>query len=158
MRANYDRKYQIEAGVTIQESKYDSDIEWSAEIPGSRDFLRTPSVYGFYTLSIMPNDAFNATISGIYTGSMKVPHYAGAPGVENDELIDSDPFNEVNLKIGYAFKIPNSDQKIQLFAGMQNIFNQYQNNFDTGKNRDSGFIYGPAKPRTYFLGIKIGSF
>ena len=67
-------------------------------------------------------------------------------------------FNEINVKLGYTFKIPNSDQKIQLFGGIQNILNQYQNDFDTGKYRDSGYIYGPAKPRTFFLGIKLGAF
>ena len=26
-----------------------------------------------------------------------------------------------------------------------------------GKNRDSNYIYGPAAPRTFFIGLKINS-
>ncbi len=29
--------------------------------------------------------------------------------------------------------------------------------FDSGKNRDSNFVYGPAMPRTVFVGLKIMS-
>jgi outer membrane receptor for ferrienterochelin and colicins len=38
---------------------------------------------------------------------------------------------------------------------VQNIFNAYQADFDIGKNRDSNYIYGPARPRGVFVGVKI---
>ena len=31
----------------------------------------------------------------------------------------------------------------------------YQDDFDKGWNRDSGYIYGPSLPRSYFVGAKI---
>jgi aspartyl aminopeptidase len=40
-------------------------------------------------------------------------------------------------------------------AGIQNIFNAYQKDFDRGANRDSGYIYGPSLPRSWFVGAKI---
>ena len=39
---------------------------------------------------------------------------------------------------------------LQLSAGVQNVFNAYQNDFDQGVERDSGYIYGPAAPRKLF--------
>jgi outer membrane receptor for ferrienterochelin and colicins len=39
--------------------------------------------------------------------------------------------------------------------GCKNVFNAYQHDFDIGKNRDSNFMYGPAMPRTYFVGIRL---
>ena len=32
---------------------------------------------------------------------------------------------------------------------------QYQNDFDKGADRDSGYIYGPSLPRSFFAGVKI---
>ena len=47
------------------------------------------------------------------------------------------------------------DTTLELFGGATNIFNSYQEDFDSGKYRDSGYVYGPAKPRSIFMGIKI---
>ena len=44
---------------------------------------------------------------------------------------------------------------LQVNAGIQNIFNAYQNDFDKGADRDSGYIYGPSLPRSFFAGVKI---
>lgn len=40
-------------------------------------------------------------------------------------------------------------------AGIQNIFNAYQKDFDKGPDRDASYIYGTSTPRSYFAGIKI---
>ena len=44
---------------------------------------------------------------------------------------------------------------LQLNGGVQNIFESYQKDFDRGANRDSGYIYGPSLPRSFFAGVKI---
>ena len=36
---------------------------------------------------------------------------------------------------------------MQLYGGVQNLFNAYQKDFDKGVDRDSGYIYGPSLPR-----------
>jgi outer membrane receptor for ferrienterochelin and colicins len=38
---------------------------------------------------------------------------------------------------------------------VSNIFNQYQDDFDKGKYRDSNYVYGPSKPRTIYFGLKL---
>lgn len=43
----------------------------------------------------------------------------------------------------------------EINAGVQNIFNAYQNDFDKGSDRDANYIYGPGNPRMFFAGIKI---
>ena len=157
-RANFDRKLQIEGGLTLQKSEYDEAVVWSEELPGEKDYLRTPEAYGYYTLSWTPNQRFSAALSGIYTGSMMVPHYglvgdSGTP--EQDVLYTSSAFMETNLKIGYTVPLKRLDSSIEFFGGISNLFEDYQDDFDNGKNRDSGYIYGPSKPRTIFFGIKI---
>ncbi|WP_372947169.1 TonB-dependent receptor [Mariniphaga sp.] len=157
-RANYNRMFQLESGITLQKSLYEEPVAWSEQLPGTAKYLRTPEAYGYYTLTLTPGNRFSTSLSGIYTGSMLVPHYglagdAGTP--EQDVLIDTPNFMEMNLKLGYIFNMRRMDSSIELFGGISNILNHFQNDFDTGKNRDSGYIYGPAKPRTFFLGLRI---
>lgn len=41
------------------------------------------------------------------------------------------------------------------YGGVKNIFDAYQSDFDKGEARDSGYVYGPLMPRSWFLGVKI---
>ncbi len=158
LRANFNRILQAETGVTLQKSLYDEPVKWSEELPGSKDYLRTPNSYGYYTLTWSPTEKFKTVLSGIYTGSMLIPHY-GVPGnqgtVQNDILAESPSFFETNIKISYTLNAPRLDSSVEFFGGIGNIFNQYQNDFDSGKYRDSGYIYGPAEPRNIYFGIRI---
>lgn len=45
--------------------------------------------------------------------------------------------------------------RIQLHAGVRNLFDAYQRDFDRGADRDSGYIYGPSIPRSWVAGIKV---
>ena len=158
LRANYNRKLQLETGITIQSSRYDQPVENAVNLEPKSNFLRTPNVYGYGTLSITPNKKFNTTISLVYTGSMELVHFAGAPEISEDTYFDSPSFTEVGFKSGYTFNLKNMDTGLEVFGGIKNIFNAYQNDFDTGKNRDSNFIYGPGMPRTFFMGVRLKSF
>jgi outer membrane receptor for ferrienterochelin and colicins len=157
-RANFNRKLQIEGGLTLQKSQYNDVVAWSADIPGTKDYLRSPDSYGYYTISFTPEKPFVASLSGIYTGKMLIPHYglpddAGTP--EQDILFESGSFWEMNAKLSYDFALPHLDSKLQVFGGVSNLFDQYQDDFDKGKYRDSNYVYGPSKPRTIYFGIKI---
>ncbi|MBT0710832.1 hypothetical protein INE91_04716 [Phocaeicola vulgatus] len=55
-------------------------------------------------------------------------------------------FFELNLKAGYDFNLYKGIT-MQVNAGVHNIFNAYQSDFDRGAKRDSGYIYGPGMPR-----------
>ena len=63
-------------------------------------------------------------------------------------------FFDLNLKLSYDFPIFKS-ATLQVNAGIQNIFDSYQDDFDKGAHRDAGYIYGPGIPRSYFVGCKI---
>lgn len=157
-RWNYNQRLQFESGITLQKSLYSEPVQWSSKLPGVREYLRTPDSYGYFTMRFMPRGPFEASISGIYTGNMKIPHYGvpGDPGTpETDELFNSPSTWDINSKLSYRFNFPRIDSSIELFGGVSNMLNDYQNNFDKGKNRDSGFVYGPAKPRTIFFGIRL---
>jgi outer membrane receptor for ferrienterochelin and colicins len=158
IRGNYNRIFQLEGGLTIQKSSHDKPVFWSEQLPGTKQFLRTPETYGYYTFTWTPGTRFTSVLSCIYTGSMLVPHYglAGDPDTpEKDLLFESPDFFELNLKFSYSFELNRLDSSLELFGGINNMLNHYQDDFDSGKNRDSGYIYGPAKPRHFFIGLKI---
>jgi outer membrane receptor for ferrienterochelin and colicins len=84
---------------------------------------------------------------------MVVPHVID-PESEYTVLVTTPDFFELNVRIGYIISL--SDRfDLHLFAGVQNIFNSFQDDFDTGAERDAGYVYGPARPRTYFGGLKL---
>lgn len=157
LRANFNQKLQLESGFTLQSARFDNPVQYIDGLEGIREFVRTPNDYGYSILTYTPNNNWRASLNYIYTGRMKVPHFAGAPNQTIDEIITSDAFSELGVKLGYTIPIDNRSNGIEIYGGVRNIFNAYQNSFDIGKNRDSNFIYGPAQPRTFFIGIKLKS-
>ncbi len=157
LRGNYSGKLQLETGFTLQKSEYDDPIVNSDALEAEKKYLRTPDNYGYYTLTFSPNKKFNAALSGVYTGSMLLMHAGGAPENPADQYVNTQSFFDNTIKISYLFELEQLNTGLEIFGGVKNIFNSYQKDFDTGKNRDSNYIYGPAVPRTFFLGIRIRS-
>ncbi|NLL27234.1 MAG: TonB-dependent receptor [Bacteroidales bacterium] len=147
------KKMQFQFGMTLQKSEYKEIQLWSdnVNLVPHKKMFRSPDQYAYITANYQVFKPMTISLSGTYTGSMLVQHFAGY--VEEDTEKRTPDFYDVNLKLSYDFKLNNS-AKLQLNGGIQNIFNSYQNDFDKGEYRDSGYIYGPAYPRTFFLGIK----
>lgn len=149
------QKWQFQAGATIQKALYDEAVQWSENVTNTnRNFFRSPNVYGNLMATFSPKKAFQNNISLVYTGKMYAQHYAGF--IAEDRLEKTGDFYEVNLKSSYTFVVKEK-LHLQLSGGIQNVFNQYQKDFDLGVNRDATYIYGPSRPRTIFIGLKIGT-
>lgn len=155
LRANYDKRIQLESGLTAQTSMFDKRVQYIQNLEGIREFIRTPRNYGFATLSMFYDKKIRFNINYIYTGMMMIPHFSGAENQLIDEIFQSSPYSELSLRISYKIDLNKSKSAIKTYFGIKNIFNSYQNNFDIGKNRDSNFIFGPSQPRTFFAGIKL---
>ena len=151
-RANFNRVIQLEGGYTIQSSKYDNAVEYIEGVSPIREFIRTPNNYSYAILNYTKNN-ISSTLNYLYTGDMKIPHFAGSPNQSVNEIVNTDSFSELSVKLNYT--IPGEMISMDLYAGIKNIFNQYQSDFDIGKNRDSNYIYGPAQPRTTYFGVKL---
>ena len=158
LRGNYNRKVQLEAGITVQSSRFDEPVENIQGLEPMREFLRSPNEYGYLTLSFTPDKKFNVSLSSVYTGEMTLAHLAGAPEQPTDQYKISPSFTEFNAKLSYTFNLPSVDSGLELFGGVKNLTNAYQSDFDTGKNRDSNYVYGPGMPRSFYLGLKLKSF
>jgi outer membrane receptor for ferrienterochelin and colicins len=169
-------KLESQLGFTIQKSAYEAAQAWGEEESSvSKDFMRTPNHYGYATFNWKLSDHFNTNMSLNYTGPMWVPHF-GLSQEEYDEAIEigkikegdviigeklekSISFTTVDLQVSYDIDLTKNHQtKIQLYAGVKNIFNQFQDDFDSGIYRDAGYVYGPRQPRTINIGIKLNKF
>lgn len=142
--------FSLSSGFTIQSSKYDIEQEFS-----ERHFFRTPEEYGYFTVDWDLTESLCLSLNGNYTGSMLVPYFGPETDPVNGELRKSDDFLDLGLKLRGTININSS--AIQLYGGIKNIFNSYQNDFDLGPDRDPAYIYGPVSPRTLFFGLILGN-
>ena len=144
--------FQLQAGVTLQNSRYKEARSWSENVEATKRMFRTPDLHGYMTASYNPMKNLTLALTGTYTGSMLVEHHAGM--LESNVTVETRDFWDMGFKAAYDFKIYRSFS-LQLNAGVQNMFNSFQNDFDSGADRDSGYIYGPTLPRNFFFGIKL---
>ncbi|WP_418644157.1 TonB-dependent receptor [Tenacibaculum insulae] len=154
-RLNYDGIIQFDAGFTYQSSTYNTAVNNSDILTPKKEFLRTPTTYGYATATFTPNQKFKTALNLVYTGTMNVLHLASTNNLIEDEYFKSPSFFNLGINTSYKFKVEKLKTNIEVTAGIKNIFDHYQSKFDIGKERDSNFIYGPANPRTYSLGVKI---
>ncbi len=147
------------AGVTLQRSRYHKPEKWSDTAPAAKEMFRSPNVYGYFTLSTQPLRNFKIDLTGNYMGRMYMQHAAGGmlPDgsiLEDDRIEHTSAFFDLGAKLSYEFRIW-QNIGLQINAGIHNILNSYQKDFDRGASRDSGYIYGPSLPRSVYVGLKL---
>lgn len=154
-RCAFPWRMQLQAGVTVQSSRYKKPEYWSdnPDVAPVKRMFRTPDTYGYFTLSYNPVKALTLAMDGTFTGNMLVQHLKGS-GTPVDRAVVTKRFADVSFKATYMFSLFGSAE-MSLTAGLQNIFNSYQDDFDRGSLRDSGYIYGPSRPRTLLVGLSL---
>lgn len=160
MGANLEAKavvsnFQTQLGLTLQRSRYKVAEAWSdnPDVPAEKRMFRTPDLYGYLTMSYRPVKPLSVALSATYTGDMLVQHLAGS-GTPVDVAVKTPAFFDANLKISYELKLTGK-VCLDLSAGVMNIFNAYQKDFDKGYLRDSGYIYGPSLPRSLTFSARL---
>ena len=144
----------FQAGYTYNHSRYIEPLQWSENpnIAPQRRMFRTPDHYGYFLCNIEPVKHFHIVTNGKVTGNMLVQHFAGY--VPEDEEVTTPTFFEWDLKLCYDIPLY-KHYTLEINAGVKNILDQFQSDLDKGMDRDAGFIYGPATPRTFFAGINL---
>lgn len=155
MRAVFSSHFSLQGGMTLQRSRYKQAEQWSdnPNVPASKEMFRTPDAYGYFTLNYNPIKPLTLGLTGTFTGPMLMQHYEGS-GTDIDVAERTKSFADVGFKAAYDFKLFDY-ATLQLNAGVHNIFNSFQDDFDKGELRDSGYMYGPMLPRSAYIGVKI---
>lgn len=145
---------QLQAGATLQRSRYKEPEQWSdnPNVAPQKKMFRSPDCYGYFTATLTPVNRFTASLTGTYTGSMLVQHFAGY--VPEDREESTPRFFDMQIKLAYDIPLMQAFT-LQINGGVTNLFNAYQSDFDKGADRDAGYIYGPSTPRSFFMGCKI---
>lgn len=143
------QRISVTSGFTIQTSEFAEPQEDFEE----RRFFRTPNQYGYFVLDYDVYKSIRLSSTGNYTGRMLIPYF----GTENPdgELRETNRFFDLGAKLSHRVKL--NGASVEFSGGIKNIFNSYQDDFDTGADRDPAYIYGPLSPRTIYFGIKFGN-
>ncbi len=151
----------IQTGATLQSTAYSEEqvlFESESGVEGqsvsSKRFMRMPNAYGFGNLTYETSSDWQFSVSNVITGRMLVPEILQSNS--NLVLRESDLFWDTTIKGTHHFHI-GGYLHIEASAGIQNIFNSYQDDFQRGPTRDSDYIYGPGRPRTYFFSLKLSN-
>lgn len=144
------RAVQLQLGGTWQRSRYQGvGQEWS-EGRFEQRMERSPDLYAYLTAVCRPTARLRFDVSGTFTGPMIVYHTV-------DDVVQqvvTPSFLDLSLKAGYSLPL-GGRTALDITAGVQNLFNAFQRDFDSGPERDSQYIYGPTAPRTVFVGAKF---
>jgi len=137
----------FQTGLTIQRSLYKAPqllFETDGNTANETDiiideFMRTPNVYGFLNSNWTISERFKLDLNASYTGTMVVPRVISETGFL--DLVDSEDFLDLTTKFTFHMDV-NDRFHVELSTGVQNLFNSYQNDFDSGAGRDSDYVYG----------------
>ncbi|NLZ18871.1 MAG: TonB-dependent receptor [Bacteroidales bacterium] len=152
MKLLYNETVEFQGGVTLQQSRYLEDLEWSADVAPQRRMFRSPDVYGFFTMDYHLAPRWDITVGGTFTGPMLVQHFAGTVPADTECMTPA--FFDGNLRLCYHFHLTN-EATVELCATCKNFLDQYQPDIDFGALKDSAYIYGPALPRSFYFGAKL---
>lgn len=154
-KAVFNSHFTLQGGITVQESRYKQPEEWSENpaVAPERKIFRTPDIYGYVTMQYNPTKKLSASLTGTYTGKMLVPHMESS-STPVDMAVTTPSFFDANLKISRKFTIYPGNT-MDLNCGIMNLFDSFQDDFDSGVDRDSGYIYGPMLPRSIYFGVKL---
>ena len=117
-----------------------------------RRMFRSPDHYGYLTASYTPVRALSLSLFGTFTGPMLVQHNAGYIAADTERMTPS--FCDLGARVAYEFRLTRQ-LRLELSAGVKNMFDSFQRDLDRGAGKDAAYIYGPSLPRTWFFGAKF---
>lgn len=152
LRAAFNSSLELQAGATIQRSRYKEPFAWSPKVTPQQKMFRSPGWYGYATATWDFAKHFQASFNGTFTGPMLIEHYAG--WILEDEEVMTPAFFDGSVRIAWHFH-PTSFLKCELSLSCKNFLDSFQKDIDSGMLKDSGYMYGPAQPRTWLFGVKF---
>lgn len=138
----------VQGGVVLQRARYgEPEPDF-----GSRDFFRTPEIYGNLTLTVKAFEPVTLFAGLRYTGPVKAPHYAGY--IAADRLETTPSFLTLDASIAFPLYAAGTRRLTLTLAG-RNLTDEYQEDLDQGPLRDANYVYGPRFPRSVSLGLRL---
>ncbi|HXW08208.1 MAG TPA: TonB-dependent receptor [Vicinamibacterales bacterium] len=138
----------LQGGLVLQRARY---AEAEPDF-GSRDFFRTPNLYGNLTMTWTTSRLGTAFAGLRYTGSMKAPHFAGF--IDEDRLETTPGFVTFDASIAFP-AYESGTRRLTVTVAGRNLTNAFQRDLDQGMFRDANYVYGPRFPRALSVGLRV---
>lgn len=162
----------LQLGGTWQQSRYTGEGKEWAEGQYERRMERTPDLYAYLTGTYTPLKRLQFSATGTFTGPMLVYHHEAGEEAQDGakhehggghvHKVTTPSFFDLSLKVDYSIPLSaeptahhGNGSMLELSLGVQNLFNSYQRDHDSGPDRDATYIYGPSLPRTLLFGAKL---
>ncbi|MGB0372404.1 MAG: TonB-dependent receptor plug domain-containing protein [Opitutales bacterium] len=151
--AEWDFAYQfsehwiLNTGLAYNETRFDTAQEIFDGV-SSRRYNKTPDWSGLAQINYDNDALFDAYLALKWTGSMEVARNT------TEDIANTPEFTVIDFGLSKSFKL-NKTIDLTIRAGINNILDEYQEDLETGAERDSDYVYGPRYPRTYTLGARL---
>jgi outer membrane receptor for ferrienterochelin and colicins len=159
MRIEFSKRWSISGNLTGQVARYNqAELLWQSQTDENLDglyttiILRTPDWYGSAILDYTSKN-WAISLSGQFTGRMYAPRVVDITS-ERIVLIHTPRFADIGIKVERSFKF-RSGFECALYMGCYNVFNSFQQDFESGPDRDANFVFGPMRPRSAYAGIRL---
>lgn len=149
----------VTLGGSVQDAVYNHAQEIYNDGAGTvimeKQVLKAPKVTG-NALFIYVMDRFTFSTDLVVYGPMKVflEDPSSTPGKDEPGSYETPTMLEWSSKVAWSFHRERTSD-YQVFVGIKNILDSYQEDLGEGASRDPAYVYGPAQPRTYYFGAKI---
>ena len=148
------KQWTMNAGIAYSRARFDENVEvFAGNDVDSDQYNKTPDWSGLISLNYTNPDFIDFYTAMKWTGEMDVHRFIDADA-EEGEIRTSDDFFVLDIGLSKSFLLK-GDMLLTLRAGINNLFDEYQDDFDTGADRDVSYVYGPRMPRTYTIGAKL---
>jgi outer membrane receptor for ferrienterochelin and colicins len=159
LRVELSKRWSISGNLTGQVARYsEAELLWQPEADENvaplftKVMLRTPDWYGSALVDYsLKNWLFS--LSGQFTGTMFTPRVVDID-TERIELVHTPRFADIGLKAERSFKLK-SGFNWSVYAGCYNVLDSFQQDFESGPDRDAGFVFGPMRPRSVYAGVNM---
>lgn len=141
----------LQLGGTLQRSRYTGQGKEWGEGRFEQRMERSPDLYAYLMGTYTPVAHLLLTATGTFTGPMLVYHNIADGNVQK---VTTSSFFDLSFKATYGIPFGESTL-LELSVGVQNLFDSYQDDHDSGPERDATYIYGPSLPRTLLFGAKL---
>lgn len=151
--AEWDLSYRLSyhwtanAGLAYNNTRFDEEQEVFDGVFSDK-YNKVPDWTGLAQLVYDNDDLFDAFLGFKWTGTMEVVR------TTKETIEDSPNFFVVDFGISKSFALSDG-LEFTLRFGVNNIFDEYQDDLEVGAGRDSDYVYGPRYPRSFVVGGRL---
>lgn len=144
-------RWSVENSVSFADARFD-DAQELLEDVFERRFAQVPRWSGVVQVMYENDELFDLFLSVAYLGSV-----IAVNEVEEFVRRDTPDFVVVDASVSRGFDLSGRSRgaRLELIAGVRNIFDERQGDLSIGPERDAGYVYGPRFPRTFFVSSQL---